>query len=132
MGNQQVGFKELVTLKPYIENKPVCFGLFHRLIYAPTGSSLEFADRFYPPILREELKELFTLNDQALANRLAKINRYEQAINGNMFVECCFSKDKEFVAIRLMQYVQIDYQPVSEVRFLQGDATKQAAKVFCL
>ena len=40
------------------------------------------------------------------------------------------SKDKEFVALRLKQYAQIDYQPVSEVRFLQGEAAKQAAKVF--
>ena len=88
MENQPQGFKDIVILQSYIENKPICLGLFHRLIYIPTGSSLEFVDRFYSPVLREDLKDLFTLNDQALANRLAKINRYEQAINGNMFVEC--------------------------------------------
>lgn len=132
MENQTQGLKEIVARQPYITNKPICFGLFHRLIYAPTDSNLDFADRFYAPMLREELKELFTLSDQALEKRLAKINRYEQAVNGNLLVECCFSKDKEYVALRLMQFAQIDYQPASEVRFLQGDAANYAAKIFAL
>lgn len=80
--------------------------------------------------IAEELKELFALSDQALEKRLAKLQRYEQAVNGNMLVECCFSKDREFGALRLKQYEQIDYQPISEVRLPQGDAAKQAAKIF--
>ena len=41
-------------------------------------------------------------------------------------------QDPDFAALRLKQYAQLDYQPISEVRFLQGDAAKQAAKVFGL
>ena len=132
MENQPKWLKELVAQQTYIIDDSLFFGLFHRFLYAPTASTLHFESRYYAPVLREELKEIFALSDQAFEKRLARINRYEQAVNGNMQVECCFSKDKEFVALRLMQYAQIDYQPVSEARFLQGEAAKQAAKVFGL
>ena len=132
MENQSKGLKDLVALQSYIINKPICFGLFSKLVYAPTDSSLDFKDRLYGAVVRDELKELFSLNEQALEKRLAKINCYEQAVNGNLMVECCVSKDKEFVALRLMQFAQIDYQPASEVRFVQGEAAHYAANIFAL
>ena len=130
MENQPKGLKELVAQQTYIIDDSLFFGLFHRFLYAPTAGTLQFDSRYYAPVLRDELKEIFALSDQAFEKRLAKLNRYEQAVNGNMLVECCFSKDREFGALRLMQYAQIDYQPVSDVRFVQGDVAKQAARVF--
>lgn len=132
MENQPQGLKESVALQPYITRKSTFFGLINRLVYAPTGSRLNFTSRYYAPILREELKELFALGDQVLEKRLAKMNRFEQAMNGNLLVECCVSADKQFVALQLKHFSQIDYQPISEVRFLQGDAAKHAAIVFDL
>ena len=130
MENQSQGLREIVALQSYIIDDSLFFGLFHRFLYAPTTSSLVFESKYYAPVLKDELKELFALSDQALEKRLARLQRYEQAVNGNILVECCFSKDREFGALRLKQYEQIDYQPISEVRFLQGDAAKQAAKIF--
>lgn len=132
MENQPQGLKDSVALQPYITRKTTFFGLINRLVYAPTGSRLNFTSRYYAPILREELKELFALGDQVLEKRLAKMNRFEQAMNGNLLVECCVSADKQFVALQLKHFGQIDYQPISEVRFLQGDAAKHAAIVFDL
>lgn len=132
MENQPQGLKESVALQSYITRKSTFFGLFNRLVYAPTDSRLNFTSRYYAPILREELKELFALGDQVLEKRLAKMNRFEQAMNGNLLVECCVSADKQFVALQLKHFEQIDYQPISEVRFLQGDAAKHAAIVFDL
>ena len=132
MENQPQGLKESVALQPYITRKSTFFGLINRFVYAPTDSRLNFTSRYYAPILREELKELFALGDQVLEKRLAKMNRFEQAMNGNLLVECCVSADKEFVALQLKHFEQIDYQPISEVRFLQGDAAKHAAIVFDL
>jgi len=132
MENQSQWLKDVVVLQPYITCKPMFFGLFNRLVYAPTDSRIGFTNRYYAPILRDELKELFALEDQALEKRLAKTNRFEQAVNGNLLVECCVSDDKEFAALQLKHFAQIDYQPISEVRFLQGEAAKHAAKVFDL
>ena len=132
MENQPQGLKESVALQSYITRKSTFFGLFNRLVYAPTDSRLNFTCRYYAPILREELKELFALGGQVLEKRLAKMNRFEQAINGNLLVECCMSADKEFAALQLKHFEQIDYQPISEVRFLQGESAMQAAKIFDL
>lgn len=132
MENQPQGLKESVALQSYITRKSTFFGLINRLVYAPTDSRLNFTCRYYAPILREELKELFALGGQVLENRLAKMNRFEQAVNGNLLVECCVSADKEFAALQLKHFEQIDYQPISDVRFLQGESAMQAAKIFDL
>ena len=132
MENQPQGLKESVALQTYITRKSSFFGLINRLVYAPTDSRLNFTCRYYAPILREELKELFALGGQVLEKRLAKKNRFEQAVNGNLLVECCVSADKEFAALQLKHFEQIDYQPISEVRFLQGESAMQAAKIFDL
>lgn len=132
MENQPQGLKDSVALQPYITRKSTFFGLINRLVYAPTDSRLNFTCRYYAPILREELKELFALGGQVLEKRLAKMNRFEQAVNGNLLVECCVSADKEFAALQLKHFEQIDYQPISEVRFLQGESAMQAAKIFDL
>lgn len=132
MENQSQWLKEVVVLQPYITRKPMFFGLFNRLVYAPTDSRIGFTCRYYAPLLRDELKELFALADQALEKRLAKTNCFEQAVNGNLLVDCCVSEDKEFAALQLKHFAQIDYQPISEMRFLQGEAAKHAAKVFDL
>lgn len=132
MENQPQGLKESVALQSYITRRSTFFGLINRLVYAPTDSRLNFTCRYYAPILREELKELFALGDQVLEKRLAKTNRFEQAVNGNLLVECCVSADKEFAALQLKHFEQIDYQPISEVRFLQGESAMQAAKIFDL
>ena len=132
MENQPQGLKESVALQSYITRRSTFFGLINRLVYAPTDSRLNFTYRYYAPILREELKELFALGGQVLENRLAKMNRFEQAVNGNLLVECCVSADKEFAALQLKHFEQIDYQPISDVRFLQGESAMQAAKIFDL
>ena len=132
MENQPQGLKESVALQSYITRKFTFFGLINRLVYAPTDSRLNFTCRYYAPILREELKELFALGGQVLEKRLAKMNRFEQAVNGNLLVECCVSADKEFAALQLKHFEQIDYQPISDVRFLQGESAMQAAKIFDL
>lgn len=132
MENQPQGLKESVALQSYITRRSTFFGLINRLVYAPTDSRLNFTYRYYAPILREELKELFALGGQVLEKRLAKMNRFEQAVNGNLLVECCVSADKEFAALQLKHFEQIDYQPISEVRFLQGESAMQAAKIFDL
>ena len=132
MENQPQGLKESVALQTYITRKSSFFGLINRLVYAPTDSRLNFTCRYYAPILREELKELFALGGQVLEKRLAKMNRFEQAVNGNLLVECCISADKEFAALQLKHFEQIDYQPISDVRFLQGESAMQAAKIFDL
>lgn len=132
MENQSLGLKQIVAQQSYIAQKSVCFGLFSHLVYQPTNSRLRFVSHPYGAVVREEMKDLFRLDDAAFARRLSKCSSYEQAVNGNLMLEGCVSADKQFAALRLLQWSQIDYQPVSEVHQLQGADAAQAAKVFSL
>lgn len=132
MENQSFGLKQIVAQQSCVAQKNVCFGLFSHFVYQPTGSRLRFVSQPYGAVVREELKDLFRLDDVAFARRMGKCSTYEQAVNGNLMLEACISADKQFAALRLLQWSQIDYQPVSDVHLLQGDDAAQAVKVFCL
>ncbi len=116
----------------YIARKSSFFGLFHHLVYTPTNSRISDYSRFYGPIVRDEMLDLFSLEDDKFVQRLSKLHAYEEAVNGNVLVEGHISADKQFVSLRLYLYEQIDYQPESKSYFLQGEAAQQAAKVFKL
>ena len=116
----------------YIARKSSSFGLFHHLMYTPTNSRITDYARYYGHIVRDEMRDLFSLEDDTFVQRLSKLTTYEEAVNGNVLIEGHISADKQFVSLRLYLYEQIDYQPVSKTYFLQGDAAQQAAKVFKL
>ena len=97
-------------------------------VYQPTGSKLKFTDKYYGPALRSQLEELFTLSEAALVKRAAD-GKWQEKVNGNLLLETALSADRQFAAIRLMQYGTIDYRPATDVRFLTGDAAKAVAKL---
>ena len=116
----------------YIAHKSSFFGLFHHLVYTPTNSRISDYSRYYSQLVRDEMRDLFSLEDSKFEQRLAKLPAYEEAVNGNVLVEGQVSADKQFVSLRLYLYEQIDYRPVSKTYFLQGEAAQQAARVFKL
>ncbi|MBQ9296054.1 MAG: hypothetical protein IJ204_02550 [Paludibacteraceae bacterium] len=118
--------------QPYIARKSSFFGLFHHFVYMPTNSRISDYSRYYGHVVRDEMRDLFSLDDDQFVQRLSKLHVYEEAVNGNVLVEGHVSADKQFVSLRLYLYEQIDYQPVSKTYFLQGDAAQQAVRVFKL
>lgn len=129
MENETIRLQELVAQHKDIQIHKSFFGLIKQPVYAPTGSKLRFFDRFYSPTLRNEINNLFTLNEEALLQHLAKQQRLEEKVNGNLLLEIGLSADKQFAAIRLLQYGTLDYRPVMDVRFLTGDAAQAVAKI---
>lgn len=124
---------KMLIEQSYIARKSSFFGLFHHLVYTPTNSRISNYSRYYSHIVRDELRELFSLEDNEFENRLSKLKTYyEEAVNGNVLIEGHISADKQFVSLRLYIYEQIDYHPVSKTYFLQGEAAKQAVRVFKL
>ena len=124
--------KAIISSHPNIQTSTTFFGLSTRLVYTPTDSRIQFIDRYYAPSYSGQLQQLFSLTDPHLSTQLKKTHPYAEAYNGKMLLECCVSKDKEFVAMRLSQYENIDYLPITEVRFLFGPLAKQAASFFQL
>ena len=118
--------------QPYIARKSSFFGLFHHLVYTPTNSRITDYNRCYARIVRDELRDLFSLEDDKFVQRLSKLHKYEEAVNGNVLLEGYISADKQFVSLRMYLYEQIDYRPASKTYFLQGEAAQQAVRVFKL
>ena len=123
--------KTLIELS-CITRKSSFFGLFHHLVYTPTNSRIADYARYYGHIVRDELRDLFSLEDDKFVQRLSKLTTYEETVNGNVLVEGHVSADKQFVSLRLYLYEQIDYRPVSKTYFLQSEAAQQAVRVFKL
>ncbi len=115
-----------------VARKSSFFGFFHHLVYTPTNSRISDYSRYYSQLVRGEMKDLFSQEDDKFVQRLAKLPTYEEAVNGNVLVEGHISADKQFVSLRLYLYEQIDYRPASKTYFLQGDAAQQAVRVFKL
>ncbi|MBR1877912.1 MAG: hypothetical protein IJ814_02775 [Paludibacteraceae bacterium] len=128
MENETLGLRELVAQNEHIEIRKAFFGLVKQPVYKPTGSKLKFTDKYYGPALRSQLEELFTLSEAALVKRAAD-GKWQEKVNGNLLLETALSADRQFAAIRLMQYGTIDYRPATDVRFLTGDAAKAVAKL---
>ena len=122
----------LEMVNELVARKSAFFGLFHHLVYTPTNSRMSDYNRYYSHIVRDELRDLFSQEDSRFVQRLAKLQTYEEAVNGNVLVEGHVSADKQFVSLRLYLYEQIDYRPASKTYFLQGDAAQQAVRVFKL
>ena len=122
----------LEMVNELVARKSSFFGLFHHLVYTPTNSRITDYSRYYSQLVRGEMKDLFSLEDDKFVQRLAKLQTYEEAVNGNVLVEGHISADKQFVSLRLYLYEQIDYRPASKTYFLQGDAAQQAVRVFKL
>ena len=84
-----------LTELSYIARKSSFFGLFHHLVYTPTNSRITDYARYYGHIVRDELRDLFSLEDDKFVQRLSKQPAYEESINGNVLVEGHISADKQ-------------------------------------
>lgn len=125
--------KDYKTLaeQPNIAHTSKFFGLLDCWTYKPTGSRLHAYQRAYNINLREELKKLFSLDEEMFIKHLCKLPDYQEVYNGNMLIEGMVSKDKQFITMRLYQF-ELGYEPVSRTFVLQGEAVQQAASVLAL
>lgn len=125
--------KDYKTLseQPNIAHTSKFFGLLDYWIYTPTNSRLHTYLRAYNINMRNELKNMFSLDENIFFDRLLKLPAYQEVYNGNMLIEGMVSKDKQFITMRLYQF-ELGYEPVSRTFVLQGEAAQQAANILAL
>lgn len=126
--------KDYKTLaeQPNIAHTSKFFGLLDCWTYKPTGSRLHTYQRAYNINMRDELKNIFSLDEEMFIKHLRKLPAYQEVCNGNMLIEGMVSKDKQFITLHLHQFEQIGYEPVGKTYVLQGEAAQQAASVLAL
>ena len=49
--------------------------------------------------------------------------------NGNYILEACVSRDGTYVALLLLQYKQLDYEPVTDVLVYEGESAQIISRI---
>ncbi len=105
------------------------FGFTTRAVYRPTGS---IVDADILELTREDgnrLKAVVESPRSQLA-RLAADCHLQPTVNGNYMVERVVSRDHAFVALRLYQFLQMQYEPATDVAVFEGDDARAVVQVF--
>lgn len=93
--------------------------------YTPTDSKLKAFKHEYNPENGKAMEKAINAAEDKRADLLASLQVSEAAM-GNYQLEGVRTDDSQFVALRLYQYQNLRYQPVSPLCVFEGD---EAAKV---
>lgn len=105
------------------------FGLKTVVKCASTGSVIE------PKRVQLDLQDGVQLQRilHASSENLAKAVEdfhLKESYNGQYLLETCISKDGTFVAMQLLQFKSIDYEPVTDVLIYEGEEAKVISRIF--
>jgi hypothetical protein len=56
--------------------------------------------------------------------------RPKTTLNGNYLAEVCVSQDEAFAAVLLLQFSELNYVPVTDALFFEGNEASLVAKLF--
>lgn len=105
------------------------FGLTTKAVYRPTGS---IVDADVMELTREEGNQLKAVVEAPRGQlaRLAADCHLQSTVNGNYMLEKVVSRDHAFVALRLYQFLQMQYEAVTDVLVFEGDDARLVAQMF--
>lgn len=105
------------------------FGLRTMAVYKPTNSVIDVKTIELSPSDGERVKRILSTSREDLAQAVG-VFRPEPVANGNYMVEVVSSRDGVFLAVMLLQFVRMSYEPVTEVFVFEGDDARNIAKLF--
>lgn len=114
---------------PEISVKKSFFGLKTDVIYIPTGSSVKVKINEYTTEMGDKLETILKANPDNVASMITKSN-IEKANLGNVRLEACISDDKQFAAVQLLRFSQLNYAPSTPMVVLTGAAAEAIATLF--
>lgn len=101
-------------------------GLTTKYVYLPTESLVKGEKREVDEECGKRLLQLLqSPTPQPLADKL----RLAEAVNGNYLVEIAYSADKSFVALHVLRYDRLNYEPVAPVRIYEGDEARAISQI---
>lgn len=116
-----IEISSLVALHPKVEIHKF-LGLFERVCYQPTRSSIESYRNFYDEPEAELLQRIAEAEDprqclgESLEIRTSADQRYR--------LDLCMSSDCQFAAFQVFECQHGEYVPYSKLRFLEGDQAR--------
>ena len=105
------------------------FGLRTIVTYNTTNSRIDARTIELPPADGEYLKRIL---DKTLENLPQTIGNFhiKPIANGNYMVEVAVSRDDKFIAVQLLQFMRMSYEPVTKVQIFEGNDAQIIAKIF--
>lgn len=111
----------------YISVSKSFLGLKTNVTYRPTGSPVSGKVVEYSAADGDQLKAILEGPREALAKALDSYAGVP-TVNGNYLLEACASRDEAFAAVQLLRFVEMSYEPVTDVFFFSGDEALAIAK----
>ncbi|MBR4925486.1 MAG: hypothetical protein IKZ61_07015 [Prevotella sp.] len=96
------------------------FGLRVTAVYNPTGSMLEARKIELSKEDGDRMRRIITGSREKLSQSVGDFHP-KSVDYGNYMAEACFSRDGAFVAVQLFQFVQLSYEPVTDVIIFEGE-----------
>ena len=105
------------------------FGLSITATYIRTNSPLSANIFEYSHDDGEELKSILESPRDKLYKMIVGFHP-KKTVNGNFKVEVCASHDGQFIAVLISQFVQMGYEPVSDVLIFEGQEAQAVKQLF--
>ena len=105
------------------------FGLRTTATYTPTNSAIDANTFEYSPADGERLKRLLNMPAEKLPTSIGDF-RPVPTVNGNYMAEVCTSRDGAFLAVQLLQFINLRYSPVTGVLVFEGDVARSVKQLF--
>ena len=105
------------------------FGLRTTAVYNPTNSVLDASINEYSPADGDRMKRILESDRDNLEKAVANF-RPQTVANGNYRAEVCASRDGAFLAVQLLQFIRMNYEPVTDVLIFEGADARVVKQMF--
>ena len=105
------------------------FGLCTTAVFKPTGSIIDARIVEFSADDGRQLSQIFNSSYEDLAQAIGNF-RPKPISNGNYLAEVCTSRDGIFLAVLLKKFVQLNYEPVTDVLIFEGNDANIVSKMF--
>ncbi|MBO7120383.1 MAG: hypothetical protein J6W03_08720 [Bacteroidaceae bacterium] len=112
-----------------ISIKKSLFGFRTVALYNPTGSIIDAHVLELSSDDGEQLKHILSAPREEISKAVAGF-RPKAITNGNYLAEVCTSRDGNYLAVNLLQFSIINYEPVTDVLVFEGDEARAVGKLF--
>ncbi|MBO4664118.1 MAG: hypothetical protein IKQ72_06790 [Bacteroidaceae bacterium] len=105
------------------------FGFYTTATYIPTDSIIDAHTIEYTPTDGERLRHIM-FSPRAILSDVIGDYHPKPTVNGNYMMEVCCSRDWNFVALQLHQYLRLNYEPVTETLIFEGEEARIISRLF--
>jgi len=104
-------------------------GLGTKVTYTPTNSKVAGIWKDFNEENGRIIRNLLKATPEEMAQFVQNPPTVQSADYGSYRLEACVSADRQFAALQLLHYADFLFEPVTDVRFFEGDELKAIAGI---